>query len=49
MEKTLQIHLEEQAKAFAHLLAKYAEPVKNESWYVPGQVALDIVSGRITE
>ena len=49
MEKTLQIHLEEQRQAFTYLLAKYAEPVKNDNWYVPGQVALDIVNGRITE
>jgi hypothetical protein len=50
MEKTLEIHLEEQAEAFTTLLAKNAVDVSNDNdWYVPAQVAMDIVNGRIKE
>ena len=48
MEKTLEIHLEEQKILFAGLLAKHAVLVE-DNWFIPGQVALDIVSGRIKE
>jgi hypothetical protein len=49
MEKTLEIHLNEQAVEYSRLLAKHAVQVAENDWYVPGQVALDIVSGRIKE
>ena len=49
MEKTLQIHLDEQSNMYARLLAKYSIEISEGAWYVPGQVALDIVSARITE
>jgi len=48
MEKTLEIELANQSAKYSHLLAKNSILIEDE-WYVPGQVALDIVSGRITE
>jgi|LauGreDrversion2_3_1035106.scaffolds.fasta_scaffold1150932_1 hypothetical protein len=49
MEKTLEIHLEEQVTEFSRLLSKHAVQVSKDDWYVPAQVALDIVCGRIKE
>jgi hypothetical protein len=49
MEKTLEINLNEQAVEFSRLLSKHAVQVSKDDWYVPAQVALDIVSGRIKE
>jgi len=49
MEKTLKIHLRDQAVDFSNLLAKHAVQISKDDWYVPAQVALDIVSGRIKE
>lgn len=49
MEKTLKIQFEEQAIEFGRLLSKHAVQVSADDWYVPAQVALDIVSGRIKE
>jgi len=49
MEKTLEINLNEQAAEFSRLLSKHAVQVSKDDWYVPAQVALDIVSGRIKE
>ena len=50
MEKTLEIHLEEQAQAFTVLLAKNAVDVSNDNdWYIPAQVAIDIVNGKIKD
>jgi hypothetical protein len=49
MEKTLEIHLHEQAVEFSRLLSKHAVQVSKDDWYVPAQIALDIVSGRIKE
>ena len=48
MEKTLENTLEEQNVEHCRLLAKHAVNIMDE-WYVPAQVTLDIVSGRITE
>ena len=48
MEKTLEIKMEEQNARYSHLLARNSILIGDE-WYVPGQVALDIIAGRITE
>jgi len=48
MKKKLKIKVEEQNAQHSYLLAKNAILVQDE-WYVPGQVALDIIAGRITE
>ncbi len=48
-EKTLSMHLLDQQKEFTYLLAKHAVEITKDNWYVPGQVALDIVNGKITE
>ena len=49
MEKTLKINLRDQAIEFSRLLSKHAVQISKDDWYVPAQVALDIVSGRIKE
>lgn len=49
MEKTLKIQLHDQAVEFSRLLSKHAVQISKDDWYVPAQVALDIVSGRIKE
>ncbi len=49
MEKTLEIHMREQAIEYSRLLAKHSVQVSKDDWYVPAQVALDIVSGRIKD
>ena len=50
MEKTLEIHLQEKAQEFTALLAKNAVDVSNDNdWFIPAQVAIDIVNGIIKE
>jgi hypothetical protein len=49
MEKTLEIHLQEQQNTMASLLAKYSIEIMPDNWFVPSQVALDIASGKIKE
>jgi hypothetical protein len=48
MKTKIELHLLRQQNYFVRLLAKHAVLVEGE-WYVPGQVALDIVSGKIKE
>lgn len=49
MEKTLAIHLSDQSERYTYLLAKHAVEITESEWCILGQVALDIVNGRITE
>ena len=49
MEKTLEIHLQEQQNLYVSLLAKYAVERRSGDWHIPAQTALDIISGVIKE
>ena len=48
-EKTLKMHLVDQQKQYSYLLAKHAVEITKNNWYVPCQIALDIINGNITE